>query len=201
MTIRTYETQAPVMPPTAYCVLGLLGSGPMSGYDLKQLADQSISHFYWSPARSQIYSELRRLAASGMVTEERIEQETRPDKRVYEMTPRGRAALKAWLEQDDPEPDTSKNSTLLRVFFGREMDPQALIRMLRAKLEEVRLVHRRLADIHATVQHDDQRFYSALTIRAGLLHTAANMAWAEEALQKIEERERLHPSSAGGPAQ
>ena len=35
---------------------------------LKQLINKSITHFYWSPAKSQIYGELRRLESHGLVT-------------------------------------------------------------------------------------------------------------------------------------
>ena len=49
------------LPTTSYVILGLLTLREMSGYDLKQLINKSITHFYWSPAKSQIYGELRRL--------------------------------------------------------------------------------------------------------------------------------------------
>ena len=73
------------MLAAALAVLGLLSFGPQSGYDLKQFADASISHFYWSPAKSQVYSELRRLRAAGLVTEQHVEQENRPEAEWLEL--------------------------------------------------------------------------------------------------------------------
>ena len=78
------------LPTTSYAVLGLLTFGEMSGYDLKGLADYSIANFFWSPARSQIYSELRRLTSLGFVTETEVRQKRRPDKRIYRLTPEGK---------------------------------------------------------------------------------------------------------------
>jgi PadR family transcriptional regulator AphA len=49
---------------TSYGVLGLLTFGAMSGYDLTKQAERSIGYF-WTPAKSQVYSELRRLAEMG----------------------------------------------------------------------------------------------------------------------------------------
>ncbi|MFI8792971.1 hypothetical protein [Streptomyces sp. NPDC055105] len=50
------------LPPTAWAVLGLLSfPGERTGYELKKWADASLRFFYWSPAISQIYAELRRL--------------------------------------------------------------------------------------------------------------------------------------------
>ena len=76
------------LPTTAYAVLGLLTFGEMSGYDLKRMANQSIRYFFWSPASSQIYSELRRLKSLGYATEREVAQERRPDKRLYQITPK-----------------------------------------------------------------------------------------------------------------
>ena len=56
------------LPATAWAVLGLLSFGrDLTGYDLKKWADSSLRFFYWSPAISQIYGELRRLESLGYV--------------------------------------------------------------------------------------------------------------------------------------
>ena len=59
----------PVLPVTAYALLGLLTFGDeLTGYELKQRADNTL-RFYWvAPAMSQIYTELARLGrATGLV--------------------------------------------------------------------------------------------------------------------------------------
>src|SRR5690242_1918293 len=54
------------LPATAWAVLGLLSfPGERTGYELKKWADSSLRFFYWSPAISQIYAELRRLEELG----------------------------------------------------------------------------------------------------------------------------------------
>jgi len=56
------------LPTTAWAVLGLLSFGrELSGYELRKWADASIRFFYGSPAMSQIYRELRRLEAVGIL--------------------------------------------------------------------------------------------------------------------------------------
>ncbi len=56
------------LPTTSYAVLGLLTFGDeLTGYELKQRADNTL-RFYWvAPAMSQIYSELARLTDHGLV--------------------------------------------------------------------------------------------------------------------------------------
>jgi hypothetical protein len=47
-------------PTTSYVIPGPFTFGDMSRYDLKHMADQTMAHYYLTPAKSQIYAELRR---------------------------------------------------------------------------------------------------------------------------------------------
>jgi DNA-binding PadR family transcriptional regulator len=51
---------------TAYVILGMLGWQPMSGYEIKSLVDKS-TRFFWAASYGQIYPELRKLAAAGLI--------------------------------------------------------------------------------------------------------------------------------------
>ena len=105
------------LPATSYAILGLISFGEMSGYDVKRFADRSIGYFFWSPASSQIYAELRRLRSLGYVRDREVRQERRPDKRLYRITGDGEQALQRWLERSDVTPDMSKSLFLLKLFF------------------------------------------------------------------------------------
>ena len=54
------------LTPTARVILGVLGLGPRTGYDIKKLTDVS-TRFFWSASYGQIYPELKRLEAAGLV--------------------------------------------------------------------------------------------------------------------------------------
>ena len=54
------------LSPTAYVILGFLSWRPMSGYDIKSVADES-TRFFWAASYGQIYPELRRLADAGLI--------------------------------------------------------------------------------------------------------------------------------------
>lgn len=108
-----------------YIILGLLGAHPMSGYDIKRAFDRSLAT-YWNAGNSQIYTTLKALAARGLVSSELMVQESRPNRRVYSLTPAGRAALDAWLMEDVPSRFT-KDEFLTRLFFcGQTSDAVAL---------------------------------------------------------------------------
>ena len=86
-------TEPRTLPATSYAILGLLTFGEMSGYDLMKLAAQSVAYF-WTPAKSQIYGELKRLVEAGFATAREVAQHQRPDKRLFRITPEGEWALR-----------------------------------------------------------------------------------------------------------
>lgn len=115
------------LPATAYALLGLLSfDRELSGYDLKKWADSSLRFFYWAPAMSQIYSELKRLDTMGFVTAREVPQDEQRTKRVYRITDAGRAALTDWIEHGDVEPPVLKHSPMLRVWLGHLTTPERL---------------------------------------------------------------------------
>lgn len=131
------------IPATAYALLGLLSfDRELSGYDLKKWADSSLRFFYWAPAVSQIYNELKRLDTMGYVTSREVPQDDLRNKRVYRITDEGRAALVRWVEHDDVEPPMLKHSPLLRVWLGHLTTPARL----RTILESHRAYAERMRD-------------------------------------------------------
>jgi len=136
--------------PITYAVLGLLTfAGPMSGYDLKQLFDLTMAPM-WNAAHSQIYNELRRMSELGWVSMELHEQTTRPDRKVYQVTPAGQAALSAWQDQQPARGLQMRDEVLLRFVFGSFAAPGALATTLRASIADHQ---QRLARYRHTQQH------------------------------------------------
>ena len=81
---------APTPTQTGYTLLGLLSFGrELSGYELKQWADNL--RFFWSaPAMSQVYRELERLAAAGLVVQRSVVREGTRATKVYRLSAGGR---------------------------------------------------------------------------------------------------------------
>ncbi len=68
---------------------------------------------------SQIYRELGTLEAKELVDSEIEVQETRPDRKVYTITPAGKQAFLAWLNQFPLSLlSPCRDEFALRVFFG-----------------------------------------------------------------------------------
>jgi DNA-binding PadR family transcriptional regulator len=101
---------------TEGAVLGLVAFGEASGYDLARLAASGVAHI-WTPSQSQIYKTLPRLAARGLTRTREVEQRGRPDKAVYRITRKGRAALRRWLDEVEEEPASGRVVFPLKLFF------------------------------------------------------------------------------------
>ncbi|MGB1253708.1 MAG: PadR family transcriptional regulator [Candidatus Promineifilaceae bacterium] len=124
------------LPNTAYAVLGLLISKEAkSGYEVRKSAE-TLRYFYWSPAQSQIYSELRRLAALNYVTSELVPQRGKPDKRLYQITTAGVDAFTNWVNHAQLEPTMMKHAVQLRLFFGESAETEHLTALLQQYIDE-----------------------------------------------------------------
>jgi DNA-binding PadR family transcriptional regulator len=75
-----------------FALLALLSSTPRTGYDLLRIFDRSVA-FVWHAQHTQIYPELRRMEAEGLLASEELPRGQRGIKRRYRLTDAGRAEL------------------------------------------------------------------------------------------------------------
>lgn len=176
------------LSPTSYAVLGMLTFGASSGYDLLKFVEKSIGHF-WSPAKSHVYSELKRLASKGLATEETVEQDSRPHKRVFALTEEGERALKKWLAESEVEPDQVKSLFTLRVFFGHLVPTDVLITQVETVRERAQSALDELIETEKQIKDEPRLFFPYLTLKAGLAHLRAEIDWADDALAALRRQE------------
>jgi DNA-binding PadR family transcriptional regulator len=188
------------MPTTSYILLGMLSAQERSGYDLKLLLDKQVHHVYWSPAKSQIYGELRRLEQAGLATMTEVEQTNRPDKRLYRITQAGREALQQWLASPDVEPDVFKSPLLLHLFFGHLMSRQVLIVQLEKRQQklaaELQGYEKREQEVRDSIQapgSESQLSFLLLTLQFQSNMLQAALRWTTETVAQLK---RLKESAA-----
>ena len=87
------------LSPTARVILGVLGLGPRTGYDIKKLTDVS-TRFFWSASYGQIYPELKRLEAAGLVEATPEPTGRSAAHRVRAHPGRGVRVYRHWLRDD-----------------------------------------------------------------------------------------------------
>ncbi|MGH3666494.1 MAG: PadR family transcriptional regulator [Egibacteraceae bacterium] len=167
------------LPTTSFALLGLLRSKSMSGYDLAALADQTIAHF-WPVPRSQLYRELGRLEELGLLAGTAVAQRDAPDKRLFELTEQGRAALQAWLDEPTFQHERPKNGLLVKLFFARHMAPGRLRELLAGYRAETELRLSHLQTISDRLADMPEAAYQRATARYGVRRAQAALAWLDE---------------------
>jgi DNA-binding PadR family transcriptional regulator len=167
---------------TECAILGLLTRRERSGYDLLKTIERGVG-FFWTPAKSQLYALLPRLVERGLLTARRVEQDKRPNKTLYKITPAGREALRHGLEQTSPAVD--RNTFELRVFFGDHMRPGAVRAMIEARRDQSRAHLAVLEEIEREIDVE-RDLYPYLTLLAGKENAEAAIRWAEQALRLLD---------------
>jgi DNA-binding PadR family transcriptional regulator len=125
--------------------LGMLTDGPASGYDLKKHFESSFGHFF-AAGYGSIYPALSALSNQGFVSCEKIPQEGKPDRKVYEITEEGRQFLLQALE--NPNPCHKLRSEFLATMCFAHLMPQKDIEtVIDNRLEEIKRYQEMFRDI------------------------------------------------------
>jgi DNA-binding PadR family transcriptional regulator len=168
---------------TEYAVLGLLAFGERSGYDLARAADRSIG-FIWTPSRSQIYKVLPRLVERGVASSREVEQQRRPDKALYRVTPAGMRVLRAWIDDVDEDPAGGSSLFLLKILFGGFTEPAAVAAQLTAYRDYAARRLQRYEEIDRNPS-PERTIYGLLALQHGIAHARATTEWADRALASL----------------
>jgi PadR family transcriptional regulator AphA len=168
---------------TGRVVLGMIARGRRTGYDIKQLVDRSTRHF-WAASYGQIYPELRRLEASGLI-EGRAEPSGGRARTEYDLTAKGEQTLRDWLGSNDALIWELRDEGLLKLFLSDAMPefrPEALAAM-RGEYER----HHQQLRLMADNKPAEMPLGAALTIELGLGMTRWLVDWCAAAEARLRE--------------
>jgi DNA-binding PadR family transcriptional regulator len=111
-----------------HAVLAALVDRELSGYQLAKLFDLGVSSF-WHAASQQLYLELGKLEADGLLTGHEVIQQGRPNKRVFALTEAGRAELTRFTEAPT-KPTSIRDDLLVKAYAAHAADPLTLATQL-----------------------------------------------------------------------
>src|SRR4051794_40159285 len=156
-------------------LLALLASGPAHGYELKQALEQRFGSVLPPLNAGQIYTTLSRLERDGLVDDDAVAQDGRPNKRVYRLTERGRAELSGWVAEATPQARL-KDDFFIKLVLAQAAgiaNPRELIdRQRGAYLQALRA----LDDVAAQANGD---VTAALLVEGAALHLEADLKWLD----------------------
>ncbi|MEU6133450.1 PadR family transcriptional regulator [Nocardioides sp. NPDC047086] len=165
-----------------FAILGLLARRASTGYEVAQRMRQPIGYF-WTARHSQIYPELNRLDAAGLVEHEVIDGAgPRPTKR-YRTTRAGQDALAAWVV-GELEPQPVRDLEVLRLWSLWTVEPDAaddLVGRLEAAHRSV--LDRYLDELAEIAEEPGARdpsnplFASRITLEGGIRSRRTSLEW------------------------
>lgn len=180
-------------------MLAALLDGESSGYDLAKRFDASVANF-WTATPQQLYRELDRLSADGLIVARVVEQERRPNKKMLSLTDAGRAAIHEFTAKP-PKPSTFRDELLIKVNAIDGGDTEAVRGLVAEQLEwsTAKLAHyeRMRTRLLGGSDEDDyllfgNRIGPYLTLLRGIAFEEENIRWSERTLAVLERRLR-HP--------
>jgi DNA-binding PadR family transcriptional regulator len=170
-----------------YAILSVLVIAPSSGYDLAKRFNPSVEGsvgFFWSASFQQIYRELNRLEEKEWLQAESVQQENRPDKRIYAVTALGKQHLCQWIAESE-EMAAIKDDLLVKLYAGHLVSSETIL----AKLESHRHQHQQRLAIYQEIQ--SQHFqnpqalsqtirFQYMTLLRGIHYETGWLAWCDE---------------------
>lgn len=166
--------------------LGLLAQHPGSGYDLLRRFENSMANV-WPATQSQLYGELNKLAAAGLIEVTDVGPRGRKE---YAVTEAGRAELLRWVTnpRDDPPP---RSASLLRVFLLGEIprdQARAYLLSVAAHADSELARLSALRDGLAPWGDTDAEFYGGAALDYGLRAASMEGDWARAQVTALDER-------------
>lgn len=185
----------------------------MTGYELAKYFDRSVA-FIWQARHSQIYTELRRLEAEGLVVAETLPrgEKALATKRAYALTPAGAEELHRWVTEAAPPPPLRDTAYVKATYleYGSYQQARRWFRAHRSHYEALRdqyerhvddlerratdLLRRRLAQAPDPT-HDAIVAYKVHAYRGLIERTKTEIAWADRGLELVNRLSEGHDLS------
>ncbi len=186
-------------------LLALISAGPSTGYDAAKRFGGSVGHLWHAPD-SQIYPELRRMQADGLLDAEQVPWgKKQATKTQYSITDAGRQALTQWQRTPLEYVPERDQAHLLAAYFEwapSDDDRTARLREHIAHFEGVRaLARQQIAGIDTRTnptlnqrlassdpsQHERIIAYKRFAYSGKIRQAEAEIAWATEGLRLLDE--------------
>lgn len=122
--------------------LAILHDGETTGYEIRKMSTEGEFAYFVDASYGSIYPALARLETDGMVTSRVEQQEGRPAKKIYAITPLGRETFHASLFSDLDD-DVFRSEFLLFARFAAQLPAD----LVKARLNE------RLVKLDEEIEH------------------------------------------------
>lgn len=158
-----------------FVLLGLLDAEPRYGYELKAVFEQFLGGT-WPLNIGQIYTSLTKLEDEGLIRSQLVPQDSTPDRKVFELSAKGKKELAAWMNSVTDEPVKLRDELFLKVAVLSLKDGPGA----RDLIHRQRIAHlARLADLGELQEDPEHHPATGLLLEAAMLRTEAELKWLD----------------------
>jgi DNA-binding PadR family transcriptional regulator len=179
-----------------HAVLAALLEAEATGYELSKRFNVSVAN-YWSATSQQLYRELERLEADGLVRGRLVEQERRPNKRVFALTQEGRRELHDFIAQPT-RPTAIRDDLLVKVQAADDRDLAAVLAAVQERLRQARdklAVYDQIRD--RVLKGKDEETYLRqadqigpyLVLMGGRMYEEQSIRWCNAVVARLRQRQ------------
>lgn len=167
-----------------YILLGLLKDQPDHGYALfERVQNTPELSLIWQVKRSKLYYLLEKLAKEGLLSFSVRSQEDYPDRKIYQLTPAGQQAFKAWMQEPVLISRYVRISFLSKLYFALQQSRDLAQKLIADQLEVCRDWLDSLADEIQGVPEVDFISTQVYAFRMG--QVSAMIEWLENCRDQI----------------
>jgi PadR family transcriptional regulator AphA len=130
---------------TEVVMLGALMPGSKHGYEVMQFLSSALEPA-WRVSTSQLYVLLKRLELEGMVQSTLESQESRPSKRVYRITNKGKKVFVDWLKTPVEHVRDFRLEFLTKMFFFYHLAQPGIETLVDAQIRALKQLKRTVHD-------------------------------------------------------
>jgi DNA-binding PadR family transcriptional regulator len=162
---------------------------------MAKVFDVSVASF-WTATPQQLYRELDRMAADGLIQSRVLHQERRPNKRLFSLTQAGRDAIHDFTARP-PKPVAFRDELLVKVQAADAGDMRAVRDSVAKRLQgaTAKLARYERWRSHMLNGRSDEDYLAEaervgphLNLLRGIAFEQENIRWAERALSIIDRR-------------
>jgi DNA-binding PadR family transcriptional regulator len=184
---------------TGKVILGMLAARPRSGYEIKQLVDNT-ARFFWAASYGQIYPELKRLEKDGLISGSDSANGER-QRTTYKLTAAGKRAAREWIDRP-PQVIELRDEGLLELFFAGSIEPARAPEIARERAASAAASAAQLRAIEEQVeamgQHEGPDHSPDAGSMTVLRYGIEMNEWAAEWFERAAERLELETTGIAG---
>ncbi len=122
-----------------------------------------------------------------------VDQENRPNRKVFRITEQGKSELRQWLSAP-LAPEESRSAGLIQVFFAGQLEDAQILeiferheKLLQTVLAAYEQVPGQVEHFHEMVGSSRESFFWMLTLESGFTMVRAQLEWVRDVIHRIKE--------------